>query len=45
MSHEETLPYTATDQDPFRHELFGQFLSVARKTKNKGESCVPGGWA
>lgn len=41
VSHEETLPYTATDQDPFRHELFGQFLSVARKNKNKGVAYIP----
>ena len=27
VSHEEVLPYTSTDSDePFRHELFEQFL-------------------
>ena len=27
ISHEEVLPYTSTDTDePFRHELFDQFL-------------------
>ena len=40
VSHTDVLPYIATDQDPFRHDLFDQFLTPKDQESGEGEYTI-----
>ena len=41
VSHDDVLPYMASGQEPFKHELFSQFLQKLDSTEEGGSLPLP----